>query len=125
VGGGAESQHAQRRHAILSASKKKTQCRQIPDFAHLCQHPGQRGGVVSFVHSKPQLSGKPDPPGEVVWQTHASLNFFHTMGLPILRGRDFSVIGGAVRRGCVELAPCYLLRTAVYSASLLPFVRWD
>ncbi len=36
-----------------------------------------------------QIPGIPEPPGEVVWQTHASTDVFRTMGIPILRGRDF------------------------------------
>jgi putative ABC transport system permease protein len=44
-----------------------------------------RGGSGSAI----QIPGNPDPPGQVVWQTRASPNFFGTLGIPILRGRDF------------------------------------
>ncbi|PYT16948.1 MAG: hypothetical protein DMG59_09015 [Acidobacteria bacterium] len=37
-----------------------------------------------------QIPGDPDPPGQVVWQTRASPDFFRTLGIPLLRGRDFS-----------------------------------
>jgi putative ABC transport system permease protein len=44
-----------------------------------------RGGSGSAI----EIPGNPDPPGEVVWQTHASADFFQTMGIRIVRGHDF------------------------------------
>jgi putative ABC transport system permease protein len=36
-----------------------------------------------------QIPGDPDPPGQVVRQTRASPGLFRTLGIPLLRGRDF------------------------------------
>jgi len=44
-----------------------------------------RGGAGSAIG----IPGNSDPPGEVVRQTHASSGFFRTMGIRVLRGRDF------------------------------------
>ena len=44
-----------------------------------------RGGSGSAI----EIPGNPDPPGDVVRQTHASLDFFRTMGIRLSRGRDF------------------------------------
>ena len=43
------------------------------------------GGIGSAI----QIPGDPDPPGQVVRQTRASPGLFRTLGIPLLRGRDF------------------------------------